>query len=369
MTTVKSPNVTDGAGGGTAGSNARVWVVRAGKHGQDEPVALESGLAIIGFREIGDLATFASAKDLVAALRKADPEANQARAVNFSRQLLAFRDGLQVGDVVALPLKTRPGQIALGRVRGPYRFLAVNGEARHTRAVEWVQPDVPRTAFRQDLLHSFGAFLTVCRITRHDAEARVQVVLSGKPDPGFGEAVTESRVVPGELLAEDARLDVAQAARDEVTAFVRRRFPGHEMARLVEAVLQADGFVTHRSPPGPDGGADILAARGPLGLDTPTLCVQVKATEATADVNVFRGLQGSMASFKATQGLLVCWSGFTTAVKNEARQHTFSIRLWDQSDLVDALYRCYDRVSAEIQAELPLTRVWALVHEDLDDDT
>jgi restriction system protein len=56
-------------------------------------------------------------------------------------------------------------------------------------------------------------------------------------------------------------------------------------------------------------------------------------------------------------------------VKNEARQHTFRIGLWDQSDLVQAIYRTYERLPPDIQAELPLKRVWTLVPEDVEDET
>jgi restriction system protein len=267
-----------------------------------------------------------------------------------------------------LPLKTRPGQIALGRASGPYQFRDVGGEKRHTRAVTWVRPDVARTVFQQDLLYSFGAFMTVCRITRHDAERRVAAVLEGKADPGYGGMPTPPTTGTDETELP-TRLNIAQAAHDEIIGFVRSRFPGHDLARLVEAILRADGFVTNRWAPGPDGGADILAAQGPLGLDGPTLCVQVKATEASADVTVFRALQGTITTFAASQGLLVSWGGFTQAVKSEARQYTFRIRLWDQSDLVQSIYRTYDRLPAELQAELPLKRVWVLVREDVDDET
>ena len=136
------------------------------------------------------------------------------------------------------------------------------------------------------------------------------------------------------------------------------------MSRLVEAVLQAEGFYTYLSPPGPDGGADILAGRGSMGLDGPSLCVQVKATKAPADVTVFRALQGTMQTFKASTGLLVCWGGFTRPLELEARQSYFQVRLWDASEFVEALYRVFDRLPEEIQAELPLKRVWALVLED-----
>jgi restriction system protein len=232
--------------------------------------------------------------------------------------------------------------------------------------VEWTRPDVPRSVFQQDLLYSFGAYITVCRIERHNAEHRVAQVLKGGTDPGHTAAREDVEI--GESGDADVitRLDIAQAAHDEIIKFVRTRYAGHEMARLVEAIIQAEGFFTVRSTPGPDGGADILAARGVFGLDVPALCVQVKATESPADVTVFRALQGTMTTFQASQGLLVCWGGFTQPVKTEARQHTFRIRLWDQSDLVNAVYRTYERLPEEIQAELPLKRVWTLVREELE---
>jgi restriction system protein len=161
-----------------------------------------------------------------------------------------------------------------------------------------------------------------------------------------------------------SRPDLTQAASDEISAFIRVQFPDHDMARLVEALLQAEGFQTKRAGLGADGGADILAGRGPLGLDAPFLCVQVKATQEPVDVKVFRELAGTMAAFKASQGLLVSWGGFKQTVIREARQETFKIRLWDQSDLVQAIYRTYDRLPKEIQTELPLKRVWMLVREE-----
>ena len=42
----------------------------------------------------------------------------------------------------------------------------------------------------------------------------------------------------------------------------------------------------------------------------------------------------------------------------------FTVRLWDSSDLVEVIYRNYERLPAEIQAELPLKRVWMLVPDE-----
>ena len=71
-----------------------------------------------------------------------------------------------------------------------------------------------------------------------------------------------------------------------------------------------------------------------------------------------------MQSFKAEQGLLVCWGGFNKSVRHESRQAHFTMKLWDSSDLVEAIYRTYDSLPAEIQAELPLKQVWMLVPDE-----
>ena len=71
-----------------------------------------------------------------------------------------------------------------------------------------------------------------------------------------------------------------------------------------------------------------------------------------------------MQSFKADQGLLVCWGGFNKLVRAEAKQGYFAVRLWESRDLVEAIYRNYERLPAEIQAELPLKKVWMLVVEE-----
>jgi restriction system protein len=163
---------------------------------------------------------------------------------------------------------------------------------------------------------------------------------------------------------DEAEFDVEDVARSQISDFISRRFAGHEMARLVEAVLRADGYVTERADPGADGGVDILAGRGELGFGSPRLCVQVKSQQSPVDVTIFRGLQGSMQTFSADQGLLVCWGGFKRSVLAEARASFFKVRLWDAGDLVDALLRNYSRLPKDVQAELPLKQVWALVMEE-----
>jgi restriction system protein len=345
-------------------THPKVYLTRAGGNGEDEVYALDHGVAIIGFREYPSLEDAKDYDAILALVKAAKPELKPRAAGNHAGQLWAFALAMQPGDLVVLPRKLT-SQVALGRVTGPYKYEKVDGVPRHTRAVEWVRPDVARSVFGQDLLYSFGAFLTVCNITRNGAENRVAAVLAGKPDPGYTSA--PGKAPKPETVAsdtEDASLDLGQAAHDQIVAHIQSRFSGHGLARLVDAVLTAEGWVTKLSPPGADGGVDILAGRGSLGLDQPRLCAQVKSQASPVDVTVYRTLQGSMQSFKAEQGLLVAWGGFNRVVLAEAKQGYFAVRLWESRDLVEAIYRNYERLPAEIQAELPLKRVWMLVHEE-----
>lgn len=36
--------------------------------------------------------------------------------------------------------------------------------------------DIPRDVFEQDILYSFGAFMTVCKIHKNNAEARIKAL-------------------------------------------------------------------------------------------------------------------------------------------------------------------------------------------------
>lgn len=346
-------------------SQQKVYLARGGRHGQDEEAALEQDLSIVGFKEVPSLEGAESYEDVFELVASANEGAKTRKIGNLAGQLWAFAIAMEEGDLVVMPRKGT-SQIAIGRVVGPYRFQLVGGEMRHTRPVEWVRPDVPRTAFEQDLLYSFGAFMTVCNITRNDAERRVAVVMGGKGDPGPSVSIkaATSGGANSTPAAGDEPPDLGQVAHDQIVATIQARFAGHALAALVNAVLNADGWVTKVSPPGPDGGVDILGGRGPLGLDHPRLCVQVKSQPTPADVTTYRTLLGTMQTFKADQGLLVCWGGFNKVVHAESKQGHFAIRFWDSGDLVGAVYRTYDSLPAEIQADLPLKQVWVLVPED-----
>lgn len=333
-----------------------LWLVRAGARGEQENLALEKGLAVIGWDELPDLSHIQSRDELYGLLKQTYLDEKDKTLRNWLSQLWAFAKRIQNGDLVALPLKSR-SVIAIGEVVGPYQHRPnLPPGARHVRPVNWIK-ELPRSAFDQDILYSLGAFMTVCRIERNNAEERVRALLAGKPSKSFateGEEPEEWQAPP----------DLEQYARDQIRQYIGQHFRGHTLAQLVAAVLEAQGYKVQVSSEGPDGGVDIVAGQGPMGFDPPRMVVQVKSSSGPVDVKVLRELQGVMKSFGADHGLIVAWGGYKRSVYKEARRLFFEIRLWDADDLVKAIQANYEKLPDSLQAELPLKRIWTLVLEE-----
>ena len=135
----------------------RAWVVRGGSKGESDPLFLSDNLVGIGFSEWGDLSAVGSREAIKARALQVLPDAKEASAFNYAAQAWAFRGRIEVGDLVVVPLKNTQ-RVAIGRVTGDYKYVDDGlGSVHHTRAVEWLRTDIPRTVIGKDLLYSLGA--------------------------------------------------------------------------------------------------------------------------------------------------------------------------------------------------------------------
>jgi restriction system protein len=309
---------------------------------------------------MGDLSACKTRDELLDSLRSAYPDAEATTLRNFGGQLWAFGKRIELGDLIVLPLKGTDA-VAVGRVTGAYEYKPDNPPGtKHTRPVQWIHTDLPRSRFDQDLLYSLGAFMTVCQVKRNNAEERIRAIVEGQTVlPTSVPTPTD----PGEGEEPEPVMDVAEYAATQIRSWIEQKFAGHALAELINAILEAQGYITEVSPPGPDGGVDIIGGRGPMGFDPPRLLVQVKSGDGQQDVKVLRELRGVMQDFKAQQGLFVAWGGFRRTVLAEAKKNFFELRLWDAGDVVDNVLRYYDSFSEELKADLPLKRMWVLVQE------
>ena len=338
-----------------------VWTVKGGRQGERESRLLQHGLLGGGWELLPSLTEVTSREQLAKLYADAYPDVAIKTASNYVGQLWSLTHRMSEGELVVLPLKTT-GTIAVGRITGPYQYRTDFGaDLTHVRPVRWEREDVPRDAFDQDLLYSFGAFLTFGQVRRDDADSRILKALGVHVDAG---TVLPTRSIGDDSAADvEDSPDVAALGKEQVRQLVTQRFAGHGLTELVAAVLQAQGFTgVDQSPPGADRGVDILAGVGPLGMDTPRLAVQVKTGQA--GIQEFRQLRGTMADFDAGQGLLVAWAGFKGKVRAEARTSHFAVRLWDADDLLNEVFHYYDQLGSELRSRLPLTRVWAVAATD-----
>jgi restriction system protein len=63
--------------------------------------------------------------------------------------------------------------LAVGK-GGHYQFDATGTSPYfHCGKVKWIGKSIPRSHFSKDLLFSFDAFLTICRVQRNNAEVRI----------------------------------------------------------------------------------------------------------------------------------------------------------------------------------------------------
>ena len=306
----------------------RLWLVRLGRNGEHEVRAFEEGLLTVGFGLEEDVSAAKDRDALVAVMERLFPKATPSKRRNFAAQVNQFVNVAQDGDLVVSPIKTS-STVAVGRLAGPYR---PDEGMRPTRPVEWLRTDIPRDAFRQDLLYSLGAFMTVCEISRNDALERVRHVAAGGVDPGDGTAPAmpaaqgQSRA-PEATEASDGPVDLERIARDQIERRIASTFTGHDFTRLVAAILAVQGYRVRVSPPGADRGVDIVAGSGPLGLESPRVTVQVKSGDVRVDQSDLQGLIGAVQDTQADHGLIVSWGGYTGAVRARLNELYFRVRL------------------------------------------
>lgn len=331
----------------------KLWIVRAGRRGEQEQASLNHNVTAIGWNELPDIKSFKTKKELSESYRKYYPDTPENKIGFQAGQVWRFANEIAVGDLVALPSKFQP-VIHFGEVIGGYKYSKTEN-LHHSIPINWLKA-VPRSSFDQDLLYSFGSLLTVSQVIRDEAVERVRAIISGN--------TAVKAKIENTLTESQAEINIDRYAKDQIIKVIDRKLKGHGLTDLVNQILIAQGYTTQQSPEGADGGVDILAASGPLGFEQPRICVQVKSTTAQVDVKVLRELQGVMNKFKAQLGLLVSWSGFNQKVLAEARNEFFFLRLWNADDILENIFKYYEGFSDEFKAELPLKRVWTLISEE-----
>ena len=326
-----------------------LWVVRASKYGEHESDVRGRGVVAIGYSEIGDLTQSIDLDEMQsweAKYRRIAPDANERSIGARTGALWTFARKIKIGDKVVLPLKSQSA-IALACVQSEYEYRPDFPEGmRHTRRVQMERERPPPQRVRPGHPgYSFGSFADrlsgKIRNERRSTCARAQ--FDGTPPPAPSATDVPAADEPDAAAAgrdgrgTSPRSSSRSRLRDLVVESIARDFKGHDLADLTGAIVKAQGYEVEVSPPGPDGGVDVLAGRGGLGLrGAPHLRAGQIRRHRPTDVNVLRGLAGSHETRSAPT--TDCWSpGVDSPSPLSEERHGsthFKIRLWDQGDLV-----------------------------------
>lgn len=157
--------------------------------------------------------------------------------------------------------------------------------------------------------------------------------------------------------------EAGEQAWDEISAYLENIDP-YVLQELVAALLEAMGYhVNWVSPPGKDGGVDIVAYTDPLGTKPPRIKVQVKRRKDNIRVEELRSFIALVNEDDV--GIFVTTGGFTKDASDLARhQERRRITLIDRAKLVDLWIEYQDKVALDKREALPLKPIYFLAPED-----
>lgn len=337
-----------------------IWLVRAGGRGEHESKFLNDNRVYLTWDNLDkDLQSFNTKDELYQFLLMHYHLDKSKTAINWAAQIWPIVNEMNKKDWVILPSKLNR-TIHIGEIISDYKFdKSLGNPYYHYRDVKWFALDIPRDNFDQDILYSLGAFMTICKIHRNNAEARIKEMSRNN-----WIVPNREKMIIDEVPEETGVIDLEEYISDKISERIIQKFKGHRMEILIEEILKAKGFTTYRSPEGVDYGVDILASSNILGFGSPKICVQVKTSDVPVDRPTLDQLIGTMSNVNADYGLLVSWNGFKSSVTKEVPKHFFKVRLWDSQKVIEEILNNYDKLSDEIKQEIPLKKVWMLNIEE-----
>ena len=221
-----------------------VWMVRAGRHGQQEQAALKGNFVTIHWIELPDLSKVQDKGSLTDRYREAIHDKKPGQVSEEVGEIWKFLNDIKVGHMVVLPLHKQPNVppnvFAIGRVIGPYCYRTDMGnDIRHTRQVEWLRKDIPAAEFPKDLLRTLQCPPTVYGVKRNNAEERIQALVEGIKPPNGKTLEVTTTVVPPRLT------DALNAVRDKIDKAKQKGknvCEADTQTAMIDPVLQAIGW-------------------------------------------------------------------------------------------------------------------------------
>ncbi|MDX1995355.1 MAG: restriction endonuclease [bacterium] len=325
-----------------------LWGLHAGRTGDANTLFLKQERVAIGWPEMGDLNTLFPNRDSFKTKYIKTYPAEKPGAVPLNTgQIFRFIHEIQVNDIVIYPAKhTR--SIHIGQVIGEYEYNPQLSSAYpHQRSVKWLR-ELPRTHFSQGALYEIGSAMSLFQVKSYAEEFIAAVESKTAPQP--------IPVAKDETVAVIAE-EIEATTRDFILKSLAQEFKGHPFSHFIAHLLETMGYRTRVSPPGPDGGIDIVAHKDELGFEPPIIKVQVKSGETNVGLPEVQALYGAVEGNKQEYGLFITLGDFTAPALNFARNRS-NLRLIGGGDLVQLVIEHYEAFDSRYKGRLPLKRVY-----------
>ena len=317
------------------------WGIHAGRNGEAEPLFEKENVIALGWKKIGNLSRLKTREEFKQQYEQVYPQAKAGAIPIHAGILYRFVYEMKNGDVVIFPRKLSR-EIWIGKVVGEYKYEP-QYDYPHLRKVEWLKK-YPRTRFSQGALYEIGSAMTFFQVKSFAEEFAAAI-----EQKEFISVVLEEEAIG--LVADD----IEQQSRDFVLKQINQKLKGHALAEFVAHLLNLMRYKTKVSEPGPDRGIDIVAYKDDLGVEPPVILVQVKSGEGEVNEATVSELYGKVS--EKDFGLFVSVGGFNK------RAHDFcfgkrNLKLIDGDELVELVYKYYDRLDGKYKGMFPLRKVY-----------
>lgn len=330
-----------------------MWMIRAGRGGENLDDFLQKGVIGFGDTKIGKLSPTTTKDDLLKLYATHYPEEKEGSRASWASQLARFVGDVKVGDPVVTFDRDRRLYL-IGKVASDYQWKPdfVPGKP-HLRQVQWSQ-ESPRDALSASTRNTLGSVLTIFKIGSEAAKELLEHAAplgASTPAPTSpAKEVGKNAEVLGMLSAETFE-KAGEFIEDQIDALDWK-----QMQELVAGILRAMGYRTRVSEPGPDRGVDVFASPDGLGLEEPRIFVEVKHRTKQVESKDIRAFLGGRK--KGDKCLYVSTGGFSKDAFYEAERSEVALTLVTLPRLRQLVVDFYEKLDAETRALVPLRRLY-----------
>lgn len=329
-----------------------------GLHHRGAHEFVSEGRIAVGWPDAGDLTDLPPDRDAFKVrMRQSFPDKSEAWVANAAGQLLRFRHVMEVGDLVVYSRK-EDRTLNIGEITGEYAFAPRVWERYpNQRLVRWLREAMPREAFSSGCLYEVGSALSVFTIKEHKQELLDALVDQGGKASAIPAGADEPVGAGAEPISEDEPdiERIVELTGDYILKEFSTAMKGHQFAEFCGWLLEALGYSTRVSPPGPDRGIDIVATKDPLGVDQPQLKVQCKSGSGSIGSSEVQALNGTLADSEL--GVFIAVGGYKSSARQVAEGMP-KMRLIGPEELVELILDHYPQLPDEAKQAIPLRRVW-----------